>query len=142
MDIAVKGKGLIGSRPENNNWVMMTYYFDRAYTNNDPDFASFLPPLRHMRPMGVQFGFAANQSMVFDGARTNSQPGFLSGPADSAKVSCLSCHATAGTSAPLIPGIDNYGKAWSKHTIEGIDYSLSLGHALDLYYTRPRDNQR
>ena len=140
MDIAVKDREILGAKKENNFWVMTTYYFDPSYIAKDFEARRFPEALRHMRPMGIQFGFEAKESLVFESARTNSDSGFLSGPADTSKASCLSCHATAGTTAFLVPGITSYGKTYRDHGLKGLDYSLSLQHALNLYFTRPRQN--
>jgi len=140
MDIAVKDQEIKGANPENNFWVMATYYFDKDYSDPDPDPAmkSYLPQLKHMRPAGIQYGFQSSMTVLFSGARTNSDAGLLSGPADSPQASCLACHAVAGTNVPPVPGINAYGAKWSPHAAKGLDYSLSLVKALNNFYTRPR----
>lgn len=140
MDIAIKDPSLLGAKMENNHWVMLSYYFDKDFTQSDAQFARFLSPLKHIRAMGIQYGFHSNESVIFAGSKTVSEAGFLTGPADSPRASCLSCHATAGTNIFLVPGLNKYSDQLNLHAAKGLDYSLSLQHAINLYSTRPQNS--
>ncbi len=126
MDIAVKDTRIKGSMAEVDNWIMLTYVYDKTYTAESELLQiQHLPEgLKHMKPVGIQFGLEPRQSIIFPGAVTNyqycelGQPdetnpiicsddeeqsfiengelALLNGPADNPKSSCLGCHAAAG----------------------------------------------
>lgn len=111
MDIGLKDSRLAGTKKALQHWVMTTYYFDPAYTNEYLKDMNIPEPLRHMRPVGLQYGLDAGESHIFEGAHNNHRPGEkfggngtelpyertrLNGPVDNVEGSCLGCHATAG----------------------------------------------
>lgn len=132
MDISIKDSKIAGSNGKISGWTMFTYYYDENY-----DYAkeyqanvggasplasvSKIPvSLLKMRPMGVQFGMDANETLIFANAQTNGFQGRLNGPADNPKSSCLSCHSTAGTQAGMVPGF-----------MKDADYSSQKNGSLD-----------
>lgn len=137
MDIAIKDsrlKNLMAAQGATHPddvipWAMLTYYFDPQYTNpifdsrskirlSDEEIAKAPEGLKHMRPIGLQYGLDKGNSVIFyvDGlglaannhklppSETGSQPvpgqAFmdtrLNGPADNPESSCLGCHAASG----------------------------------------------
>lgn len=111
MDISLSDKRLKGTNPVLKNWIMTTYYFDPNYTN--PYLADMDIPeaLKHMRPVGLQYGLNAGETHIFDGSDNNHRPGKfnggdgtelpytqtrLNGPVDNIEGSCLGCHAASG----------------------------------------------
>lgn len=115
MDIGLKDSRLIGTKEIVKNWIMTTYYFDPHYKNeflNDMDIPE---TLKHMRPVGLQYGLDAGESHIFEGAKNNHIPQEikaplgerlppeldqlktrLNGPVDNIAGSCLGCHAASG----------------------------------------------
>ncbi len=105
MDISFKDSRVTGTDPQVKNWVMMTYYFDPTYNNDFLKDAKIAEPLKHMRPVGLQYGLEAGESIIFDGSKNNHRPEGdelpyqqtrLNGPLDNQKSSCLGCHAISG----------------------------------------------
>lgn len=111
MDIGLKDSRLAGTKKALQHWVMTTYYFDPNYTNEYLSDMKIPEPLKHMRPVGLQYGLDAGESHIFEGANNNHRPGEkfggngtelpyektrLNGPVDNIEGSCLGCHAAAG----------------------------------------------
>lgn len=166
MDIAIKDKNIRGlmegqgvTNPDDViPWVMLTYYYDPNYTN--PIFDRNQPPhmrlseseialapegLRHMRPIGIQYGLDKGQSVILyeagnglDGAplglaKNNhfedgdllAQDYFyntrLNGPADNPDSSCLGCHASSGINAfRKFPGVDRVATSFDEPQVGAI----------------------
>ena len=119
MDIAVRDSALRdpnypksnkGVRPEHNDWVFMTYYYDPTYElpadapAEVKEFWAKIPAsldgFKKMRPQGIQTGFdvpGTGDTINFAGAKTNGLDQRLNGPADNGKSSCIGCHGFAGT---------------------------------------------
>ena len=123
MDIAIKDAKIpwMGDKFKKIPWMMLTYYFDPSYQMPakylEGKRMKFLPKgLQTMRPVGVQWGLDAGDSIILDGAKNNHriyvettpegkkiyqeptdiEQTRLNGPADDPKQSCLGCHAAAG----------------------------------------------
>lgn len=111
MDIGLGDSRLAGTDPVLKNWLMTTYYFDPKYYNEFLKDMDIPEPLKHMRPVGLQYGLDAGATHIFDGAENNHRPGKayggdgtelpytntrLNGPVDNIEGSCLGCHASAG----------------------------------------------
>lgn len=116
MDISLRDSRLKGTIPLLKNWIMTTYYYDPNYTNKALVDMKIPEALKHMRPVGLQFGLDAGQSHIFPGAKNNHIPPDyakaplnadlppeldhlktrLNGPVDNIQSSCLGCHAAAG----------------------------------------------
>lgn len=116
MDVAIKDSSIKGTLAGVENWIMLSYYFDPEYdalihyktvTGEESPLAQLKIPkgFLKMRPQGVQFGLAKNESLIFTGSQTNNAFNMLNGPADNHKGSCLGCHASAGTGVPMVPGL-------------------------------------
>lgn len=120
MDISIRDASIIGTQKSNNNWIMLTYYYDATYdyknefkellagTSNPLENMNLPIGLLKMRPMGIQVGFGpldSGDTVLFPGAETNEKYGRLNGPADNPRSSCFSCHGTAGANLPMVPGI-------------------------------------
>ncbi len=119
MDIAVRDSKLGGVSQDLSHWAMAGFYYDPDY-DYDRDIKPIVGienPLKaikglpkgffKMRPMGVQSGFDSPETgdtILFPGAFANGSAGRLNGPADNPKSSCMGCHATAGTTAAMVPG--------------------------------------
>lgn len=115
MDVGLRDSRILGTKSNIKNWIMTTYYFDPNYKNellNDMDIPE---ALRHMRPVGLQYGLNAGDTHIFDGAHNNHFPPKtkiplgselppeldrtatrLNGPVDNINGSCLGCHAASG----------------------------------------------
>ncbi len=111
MDIGLSDRRLLGTNPVLKHWLMTTYYFDPSYNNEYLADMDIPEALKHMRPVGLQFGLDAGQTHIFDGAQNNHRPGpalggnstelpytetRLNGPVDNIEGSCLGCHAASG----------------------------------------------
>ena len=113
IDISLKDSRLKGTNPLLKNWIMLTYYFDPNFKNEYLTDMNIPEALKHMRPVGLQFGLGAGESHIFDGAHNNHllkalKPGNelppelpptatrLNGPVDNINGSCLGCHAASG----------------------------------------------
>ncbi|MCB9073634.1 MAG: hypothetical protein H6623_08425 [Bdellovibrionaceae bacterium] len=106
MDIGLRDSRLIGTQDDLKNWVMTTFYFDPNYHNEFLDDMKIPEALRHMRPVGLQYGLDVGESIIFAGANNNHRPDGitelpydktrLNGPVDNIKSSCLGCHAASG----------------------------------------------
>lgn len=122
MDIGLSDSRLKGTNPILKNWIMTTYYFDPSYTN--PFLADMDIPqaLKHMRPVGLQFGLDAGETHIFEGSHNNHRPGKalggdgtelpytqtrLNGPVDNIEGSCLGCHAASGMRFNPAPMAEN-----------------------------------
>lgn len=144
MDIAVIDSTLKGVNASNRNWVMTSYYYDPTYTASPESplrrIANLPEGFLHMRPFGTQVGFEKKDSIIFTGAKTNQIDGRLNGPADNPKSTCLGCHATAGTSVPMAPGIMSNADFQAKVLRPGkhLDYSQQVALAKRNYETRFR----
>jgi hypothetical protein len=132
IDIAVRDSSLIGAKPELDHWVMATYYFDASYHAPwQAKFTGALSALAQMRPQGVQLGLdipGKGDTVLIAGAVTNGAEGRLNGPADNPASSCLSCHATAGTSSPMVPGAMT-NESYSALRPNALDFSQQLSFA-------------
>lgn len=142
MDIAVKDASLVGTNPLLKNWAMAGFYYDPTY-DYDKEYKEYLGGMENpissipnlpkqllkMRPMGVQTGFDAPDSIVFKGAATNGLKGRLNGPADNPKTSCLGCHAAAGTSAKMVPGFLSMKMYEPFIATKALDFSQQLALA-------------
>lgn len=118
IDISLRDSRLKGTRSDLKNWVMVSYYYDKNY--KAPHLADMDIPeaLKHMRPIGVQYGLDTGESIIFAGAHNNHRPGYtagdrtelpysatrLNGPVDNTVSSCLGCHAQSGINFGLPPG--------------------------------------
>lgn len=149
MDIAIRDSSITGTNPETNHWVMLTYYYDASYTS-PIELPGMHPGFRHMRPVGVQVGFdkprtnaalEPTSSLIFAGAKTNQLEGRLNGPADNTKSSCLSCHGTAGTTAPMSPGFMSMAE-YHRGKAGMLDFSQQILLAKKNWETRPRFTNR
>jgi len=118
MDISFRDSRIKGTKDSLKNWIMTTYYYDPNYIN--PYIADMDIPeaLKHMRPVGIQYGIDAGESIIFDGARNNHKPEGeelpfeatrLNGPVDNPKSNCLGCHALSGVNFGLPPMTDKDG---------------------------------
>ncbi len=148
IDIAVKDSTLKGTKPENNSWVMVTYYFDPSYNFNSEtkpvagienpllQLGNIHPGLLKMRPQGVQVGFSSKETILFAGAYSNGFEGRLNGPADNPKSSCIGCHATAGTKTPMSPGFMNSILWNSERKRPHLDFSQQLALAKRNFQTQ------
>ena len=115
MDIALKDSRLQGTKSDVKHWVMTSYYFDLNYKNEFLDDLDIPEVLKHMRPIGLQYGLDAGESHIFKDAKNNHFPSSkkiplgeplppeldrlqtrLNGPVDNISGSCLGCHATSG----------------------------------------------
>ncbi len=108
MDISFKDSRLQGTSAQVDNWVMLTYVYDPDYNDASLNVAYLDPRLRHMKPVGVQFGFGQAESIIFENAiphhkvgetfveNPHDQAALLNGPADNPRSSCLGCHGAAG----------------------------------------------
>src|SRR3989344_748629 len=115
MDIALKDSRLQGTKSDVKHWVMTSYYFDLNYKNEFLDDLDISEVLKHMRPIGLQYGLDAGESHIFKDAKNNHFPSSkkiplgeplppeldrlqtrLNGPVDNISGSCLGCHATSG----------------------------------------------
>ncbi len=145
MDIAVKDCRLKGIKEDKEKaacWMMTTYYFDKTF-RAAPVVANIrnLPEgLKHMRPVGVQTGFEARDSMIFQGAQTNQRDRLLNGPADNDRSSCLSCHGTAGTRLAMAPGIMK-NPDWLRVRDTALDLSQQLALARRNFQTQSSKNR-
>ncbi len=114
MDIGIKDSRIKGTNPKLKNWAMLTYYYDPSYSGNEMLAGLSIPEaLKHMRPVGLQFGLDEGESHIFDGAHNNHRPKGvelpynqtrLNGPVDNKASSCLGCHAVAGINFGLVDG--------------------------------------
>ena len=147
LNFALKDSKLKGTLKELNHWAMITFYYDETF-DYKKEFEADLGPnplakikglpksFLKLRPMGLQYGLDKNQTITFKNADSNGYEGRLNGPAENAKSSCLSCHATAGTTYPFVPGFMatsafakmngqmfdfNYQLAFAKRTLETMD---------------------
>lgn len=111
MDISISDSRLKGTNPVLKNWLMTTYYFDPTYYNEFLADMDIPEALKHMRPVGLQFGLDAGETHIFEGSHNNHRPGKanggngtelpytqtrLNGPVDNIEGSCLGCHAASG----------------------------------------------
>lgn len=144
IDIAVKDSSLIGVRKEADHWMMSTFYFDASYVSKSRHkFKGALAGLAKMRPIGIQTGFDPATSLIFKHAKTNSadnafygaSPKLLNGPADNPKASCLSCHAAAGTSTKMVPGVKDF-QSYGRVKSRALDFSQQLALAKRNHETR------
>jgi hypothetical protein len=79
-----------------------------------------------MRPVGVQFGFEPEESLIFKGAKTNymengvfisrGENALLNGPADNPYSSCLGCHGAAGLESELAAELRSRSSEYSQHS--------------------------
>lgn len=157
IDVAIKDSKIVGTSPEADHWLMMTYYFDDNTADNylfanstlkkNPLFIKTgLSPFLKMRPVGIQYGFDPTTSRIFKGSITNtttnefhgSNPNLLNGPADNPTSSCLSCHAAAGTSTKMVPGVKDYNHYKNIRKKGTLDFSMQLAFAKRNYETRPQ----
>ncbi len=150
IDISVKDSAVRGARPQADNWIMTTYYFDPTYKW---DFAGeFTSPevqgLMHMRPIGIQSGFDAETSTIFAGAVANSVDNvkwgtgkLLNGPGDNRKSSCMGCHGTAGTSYhtqfKMVPGVLDDAMFAASRKSYNLDFSQQLAFGKRNFETQP-----
>ena len=150
IDISVKDSRIPGARPQADNWIMTTYYFDPTYKW---DFANeFTSPdvqgLMHMRPIGIQSGFDAETSTIFAGAVANSVDNvkwgtgkLLNGPGDNRKSSCMGCHGTAGTpyntQFKMVPGVLDDAMFAASRKSYNLDFSQQLAFAKRNFETQP-----
>lgn len=118
IDVGLRDSRLKGTNPLFKNWIMMSYYYDKDYTNELLADMQIPEALKHMRPFGLQYGLDAGQSIIFQGANNNHRPGYnggdrtelpysqtrLNGPVDNTVSSCLGCHAQSGLSVGLEKG--------------------------------------
>jgi hypothetical protein len=157
IDVAIKDSKIVGTSPDADNWLMLTFYFDETTTDNyffansklkkDPRFVKTgLSPFLKMRPIGVQFGFDPSTSRIFKGSMTNTttnefhgvKPNLLNGPADNPTSSCLSCHGAAGTKTRMVPGVKDYAHYKNIRRTGTLDFSMQLAFAKRNYETRPQ----
>lgn len=157
IDVAIKDRKIIGTDPDADHWLMLTYYFDDKTVDNylfanstlkkDPRFVNTgLSPFLKMRPIGVQFGFDPTTSRIFKGSKTNTtvndyhgtNPNLLNGPADNPTSSCLSCHGAAGTTTKMVPGVKDYAHYKNMRKKGTLDFSMQLAFAKRNYETRPQ----
>lgn len=111
LDISLSDSRLLGTSSVLKHWLMTTYYFDPSYNNEFLADMDIPEALKHMRPVGLQFGLNAGESHIFEGSHNNHRPGKanggdgtelpyaetrLNGPVDNIEGSCLGCHAASG----------------------------------------------
>lgn len=116
IDISIKDNRLLGTKSELKSWVMLTYYFDPNFVNSELADLNIPESLKHMRPVGLQYGLDEGQTHIFKDAHNNHVPPQyaevalnqelpteldklrtrLNGPVDNIKSSCLGCHASSG----------------------------------------------
>jgi hypothetical protein len=113
MDIGLRDSRLKGTQKDLKNWVMTTYYFDPNYYNEFLADMNIPEALKHMRPVGLQYGLNAGETVIFPGAENNHRPDGadseelpydktrLNGPVDNIVSSCLGCHAVSGLNFAL-----------------------------------------
>lgn len=110
MDIGLRDSRLKGTREDLKNWIMTTYYFDPNYYNEFLADMNIPEALKHMRPVGVQYGLDAGETIIFAGSQNNHRPDGeelpydktrLNGPVDNISGSCLGCHAASGLNFAL-----------------------------------------
>lgn len=157
IDVAIKDRKIVGTSPDADHWLMLSYYFDDNIKNNhlfanstlkkDPRFIKTgLSPFLKMRPIGVQFGFDPTTSRIFKGSITNTttnefhgiKPNLLNGPADNPTSSCLSCHGAAGTKTRMVPGVKDYAHYKNMRKNGTLDFSMQLAFAKRNFETRPQ----
>jgi len=136
MDIGIKDTRLKGFPKDGNDliadgWLMTTYYYDPKYTSPLAKEMDLPAGMEHMRPMGIQAGFTPNESVIFEGSKTNQDAGMLNGPADNPKSSCLSCHAVAGTNKAMAPGVTSTAM-WRQLKKDNADKVLDFGQQFAL----------
>lgn len=150
IDISVKDSAVPGARPQADNWIMTSYYYDPTFTW---DFANeFTSPevkgLMHMRPIGIQSGFDAETSTIFAGSIANSVENvrwdsgkLLNGPGDNRKSSCMGCHGTAGTAYhtqfKMVPGVLDDAMFAASRKSFNLDFSQQLAFAKRNFETQP-----
>jgi hypothetical protein len=157
MDIGFKDSRVKGTDAKLKNWVMMTYYFDPGYDANEYLKDKNMPAaLRHMRPVGLQYGLEEGQSYIFDGSRNNHRPKGdelpyeqtrLNGPVDNKQSSCLGCHAVSGINFGLAggkraPGLGfmsqaDYDKYFELAGNKSFDFDMQIDKAMR-NFSRPR----
>lgn len=126
MDISIKDSRLSGTKEEVDYWVMITYVYDKNYYDGQMQVENLPDSLRHMRPVGVQFGFEPQESLIFEGAQTNYRENdevisfgdraLLNGPADNPYSSCLGCHGAAGLETELSTELQSRSAEYSQHS--------------------------
>lgn len=118
IDIGLRDSRLKGTRSDLKNWVMTSYYYDKNYTNEFLADMKIPEALKHMRPIGLQYGLEAGETVIFPGSDNNHRPGYnqgdrtelsydktrLNGPVDNTVSSCLGCHAQSGINFGLPDG--------------------------------------
>lgn len=146
LDISIKDSSLPGANAQLSNWTMVTFYYDESY-NYDTEYKALLggadnplstidnlpPALLKMRPMGIQWGTGQTETLLFTNplfpiGQTNGFQGRLNGPADNPQGSCMSCHATSGTTVAISPGFMSDADYLSNHD-GSLDFSQQFALA-------------